>query len=680
MNFKSKMLTRTSTAALISLSFGLMVGCSDDSNPAAGNENVGGNGTIAQTNICAQFGDYYSSTAITGEILCYDAAGALAFWINADGSYGFPSTDTENQVNPPQPASSSSVALGDLGGNVGGNVAGSSSSVGGNMGGNVGGNSSANVGSDYESPSNGNEPAITYSATGASLTNDNGCVTVNGGEVVITCAGDYNFSGSYKGADAQIRVNSPKADSGVYLNLQGLTLENSADAPIYVQKASKAFVVAKKETVNTLSDGSTRTKSFSYTNEKGEQKIDTTSAAIYAKDDLTIKGTGTLKVTGNYNNGIQCSNDLRFRGETIVDVTAKNNGIKGKGMVDIEKGSFTIAATSGDGIKSDESTINGTDTTITEGKGIVNIKGGTINITKAGDDGIQAFNYVMIQDSVSTPSIKVTSTGKGIVSENVVYINGGEIEVNSGDDGVHSNMNIHFNGGSTTITAKGNDGVHADSTLYVNDGTIYVKDSYEGLEAWFIRVSGGVTEVHATDDAWNAAGGNDGSGNTTPGGGNNWGWNGAPGGFGGGGMGGWGGMGGGSGTLIVTGGHHYLNVGSGDTDGMDSNGELTVSGGVVVVECRLSGGMGGSFDSDGTATLSSKTILGFSTATSEAGTNYNVNFTNSNFYGNSSIAFKPEISGSKMVSSNGTPSAVSSTNSYAKNFTFPGGRVVYYNE
>ncbi|MCF0216939.1 MAG: hypothetical protein HUK21_10755, partial [Fibrobacteraceae bacterium] len=46
--------------------------------------------------------------------------------------------------------------------------------------------------------SNGNTPSITYTASGANLSNDNGCVTVNGGEVVITCGGDYDFSGSYK--------------------------------------------------------------------------------------------------------------------------------------------------------------------------------------------------------------------------------------------------------------------------------------------------------------------------------------------------------------------------------------------------------------------------------------------------------------------------------------------------
>ncbi|MCF0224846.1 MAG: hypothetical protein HUK20_11305, partial [Fibrobacter sp.] len=49
------------------------------------------------------------------------------------------------------------------------------------------------------------------------------------------------------------------------------------------------------------------------------------------------------------------------------------------------------------------------------------------------------------------------------------------------------------------------------------------------------------------------------------------------------------------------------------------------------------------------------------------------------YYGNSSIAFKPSISGSYIVSTDGQPAAVSNTSSYSKNATFPGGSVVYYN-
>ncbi len=663
---KFKLVKCLGAVSMTSLAFGLAA-CSDEgTNPVVSDPTVG----EVQQNPC-QYDGYNAVPGVNGETICMDPTGKIAFWINPDGTYGFPEADTTGNAVIPQPASSGSTP------------AISSSSIAA-----VPGSSStpavtpekpnpeiSNPEQPFASPSNGNVPAITYAATGASVQNDNGCVTVNGGEVLITCAGDYDFSGSYTGADAQIRVYSPKADSGVYLNLRGLTLENTADAPIYVQMASKTFVVAKKETTNKLSDGKTRTKSYTYVNDKGVEKVDTTAAAIYSKDDLTIKGEGTLTVNGNYNNGIQSSNDLRFRGETILTVNANNNGIKGKGMVDIEKGNITITATTGDGIKSDECTINGSDTTITEGKGIVSIKGGTIKITKAGDDGIQAYNYLMISDSVSVPSITINSTGKGLVSDNRVYVNGGDVNVTSGDDGVHSNLNIYFNGGKTTISAKDNDGVHADSTLYINDGTIHVKDSYEGLEAWYIKASGGITDVYATDDGWNAAGGNDGSGNNTQTGGNNWGFGGSRPGMGG----GFGGMGSSSGFLTVTGGIHYVKTGSGDTDGMDSNGELTISGGVVVVECQISGGMGGPFDSDGTATITSKTLLGFSgRQKSEAGTNYTLSFNTNSYYGNSNIAFKPTFSGS-YAQGTSQVSTVSNVNSYAKSVTLPSGNVIYYN-
>ncbi|MCF0223721.1 MAG: carbohydrate-binding domain-containing protein, partial [Fibrobacter sp.] len=256
--------------------------------------------------------------------------------------------------------------------------------------------------------SNGNSPSITYTANGATISNDNGCVTINGGEVIISCAGDYDLSGSYKGNDGQIRVNASKADSAVYLNLRGLTLENTEDAPIYIQNASKTFIVAKNGTVNTLTDAANRTKTFNYTNASGESKMDTTGATIYAKDDLTIKGEGSLTVNGNYNNGIQSSNDIKIKKGSLT-VSAKNNGIKGKGSVEISGGEVNVTTTEGDGIKSDECVVTqDTCSAAVEGKGIVAILGGKVTV-KAGDDGIYGYSAVIISDSAEVPTIKVTA-------------------------------------------------------------------------------------------------------------------------------------------------------------------------------------------------------------------------------------------------------------------------------
>ena len=538
---------------------------------------------------------------------------------------------------------------------------------------------------------NENATVITYTSNGASVANNNNCVEVNGGEVVITCAGDYDFSGNYSGADAQIRVYSPKADSGVYLNLRGLTLANSVDAPIYVQMASKAFVVAKRGSENTLSDGSSRTKTFNYVNGSGQAKTDTTSACIYAKDDLTIKGEGTLVVKGNYNNGIHTANDLRFRGETTVQITAKNNGVKGKGLVDIEKGNITVTSTGGDGIKSDADEA----ADLANGKGSITITGGTVTVNAA-MDGLTANNTVTIgKGEQGEPTIKITSGGgqtclgnstggqgggqggrggpggrggfggfgggnscspdssmKGIKADSSIIIEAGKIDINSHDDGIHSDGSITISGGFTTVKSD-DDGVHSEKTLTIKDGTVEVTMAYEGMEAAYMNFEGGITSVFTTNDAWNAAGANASSSTGGQGG---------RGGFAGG-----GGFGSSDGSKAkVTGGFHYLYVGTGDTDGMDSNGDIEMTGGVVIIECRMNGGMGGMVDSDGNTSITGGKLLGFGTNNSEEGTQYNVNFTAEKYYGTSEIAFKPSFSGSKMVSNVGQPSEVSNVSGMTK--------------
>ena len=541
----------------------------------------------------------------------------------------------------------------------------------------------------------GNHPVIAYAASGATVTNAGNCVPVTGGTVTIKCGGEYDFSGSYSGNDAQILVNTAKTDSSVYLNMKGLTLTNTADAPIYIQKASKAFVVAKNGTTNTFTDASSRAKTYSYTNDAGEAKTDTTGACIYSKDDLTIKGEGTLIVKANYNNGIHTSNDLKVK-NGLITVNAKNNGLKGKGSVEISGGTINITTTEGDGIKSD--TEDATD--LASGKGSIEITGGTITVTSA-FDGITAANAVVVANGESEkPTIKIitggghsclsdpttasSSTGrggfggggfpggmggsscsttesmKGIKGDSSIAISGGVIDINSRDDGLHSGGTITLSGGTMTI-ATDDDGVHAEKALYVKDNAnVSVTIAYEGMESPDMNFEGGITSVITTDDGWNAAGG---TSTTTGNNGGNTG-RGGPGGFGGGGF---GGMGGSTGNLKVSGGYHYVYVGTGDTDGIDSNGGISITGGVIIVECRMNGGMGGMVDSDGTTTISGNAkLLGFGTNNSEEGTQYSVSFNTNSYYGTSDIAFKPSFSGSKMVSSVGQPGVVNSVSGMTK--------------
>ena len=554
-----------------------------------------------------------------------------------------------------------------------------SSSSTGLIGSSAGGSANPGIGGSNDSPDteeddvvslDGSETTITFSGTDATVTNDNGCLTKGDKSITVTCSGNYYLQGT--ATDFQIIVSTAATDTGkVDLFLNGVSLKSS-DAPIYVQNAEKAELHLVQGTTNTIEDGSTRPQTHTYNN-----KVDTAKAAIYAKDDLSIKGSGSLTVKANYNNGIHTSNDLKIKKSTgTLNVSAKNCGLKGKASLTINGGNITVNA-SGDGIKSDED-----DTAkLAEGKGFVMIAGGTITITSA-FDGISASNTVQFTKGETTdePTVKITAGGgqtclgnstssqsgrggwgmmgggnscspdssmKGIKADSNIVIEAGKIDVNSHDDGIHSDGNITVSGGFASVKTD-DDGLHAEKALTIKGGTVEVAMAYEGMEGAEMNFEGGVTSVVTTNDGWNAAGGT-----STSTGGNQ------------GGRGG--GFGGSDGSKAkVTGGFHYIYVGTGDTDGLDSNGDIDISGGVVVIECRMNGGMGGMVDSDGSTSITGGKLLGFGTNNSEEGTQYSVNFTADNYYGTSDIAFKPSFSGSKMVSNVGQPGVVNSVDGMQK--------------
>ncbi|MBR7084973.1 MAG: carbohydrate-binding domain-containing protein, partial [Oscillospiraceae bacterium] len=230
-----------------------------------------------------------------------------------------------------------------------------------------------------------------YDLDGAEVTAPTN-VSVNGTYVTITTAGDYTVSGTADNGQLKVNTdNTVDATAAVTLSFEGLTLSNTSEAPVYVENVGDAVTISvKKGTTNTISDGTTHTDS--YTNSSGEVKE--INAAIFSRDDLKIKGKGTLIVNGNYQDGIVSKNDLKlWNGD--IQVTAVDDGIRGGNSVrigdpdtlvanggdgDYSNLNITVKTSAGDGIKSTE-----TD----EGKGFVIINGGTVNINSYAD-GIQA--------------------------------------------------------------------------------------------------------------------------------------------------------------------------------------------------------------------------------------------------------------------------------------------------
>lgn len=294
------------------------------------------------------------------------------------------------------------------------------------------------------------------SATKITLSGDSASVSgsgaaAEGSTVTISTAGTYIVSGNL--TDGSITVTTSENDK-VQIVLNGVKIACSSGPAIDVQSADKCFITLAEETQNSLSDGS------AFTSEDA-------NACVYATCDLTINGSGSLDVSGNYRHGVFSKDDLVVYGGSI-NVSAVEDGLNGKDSVKIGAGDVSIDS-GADGVKSSKST--------NPEKGFVYVSGGSLSID-AEDDGIQAKTYLCIA--------------------------GGSIEIDAADDALHSDLEGALNGGSTSVRS-GDDAFHCETKLEVNDGSFVAETCSEGYEAEQVVVNGGDTNICALDDAMNAS-------------------------------------------------------------------------------------------------------------------------------------------------------------------------------
>ena len=278
---------------------------------------------------------------------------------------------------------------------------------------------------------------------------------------------------------------------------------------------------------------------------KVDEELD---SVLLSKDDLYIEGDGSLKVISNID-GISSSDNLTINSGTFI-IEAGDDAIKGKDSLVIVDGNFTITS-NGDAIK----------TTNEDELGNLKIENGTFNITTNGD-AITSINILEINNgefTIKTKSSSLSASQKGIKANNNIVINDGTFNLDMNDDGIHSNKDVTINKGTFTI-ASNDDAIHADGKLEINDGTFTI-NAHEGLEATYVKVNGGDINISASDDGINA--GNKSNDYDT--------------------------------TIEINGGNLTIVMGQGDTDGIDSNGNIYINGGTINVTGNSA------FDYDGEA-------------------------------------------------------------------------------
>ena len=168
----------------------------------------------------------------------------------------------------------------------------------------------------------------------------------------------------------------------------------------------------------------------------------------------------------------------------------------------------------------------------------------------------------------------VTAANTAMKAHDSILACDGVYKLTAGSDGLHAEDNdddstgsILIQGGSFTVKA-GDDGVHATTTVTVNGGTLSIQAA-EGVEATQVIVNDGELSITATDDGINAGRKSKSL----------------------------------SVKIEISGGNVTIAMGAGDTDGIDSNGDLIITGGVIDITGQSP------FDYDGSCTYTGGTII-----------------------------------------------------------------------
>lgn len=370
---------------------------------------------------------------------------------------------------------------------------------------------------------------ILYDCQGAYVTVDMQTNSVKGVEIVV----------SGKSDDGGLKIYG---DKKFKLTLNGVELTSTLGPAINDQCKKRVFVHLAEGTTNRLTDAAAYSDDPYYLTGSTSADEDR-KGCFFSEGNLLFSGTGVLVAEGKQKHGIVTDGYFRMRpGVTIAVTGAAKNALHVKGDTDDGIGVYVgggliyanVASTAGKCIKTD------LDLDVTGGRLLLNTSGGSEY--DAGEND--------------------TSSAACIKTDGDVRITGGTLTLKStglGGKGINADGTLTFDGGSATVVTTGGKyvynaaqdltsspkGVKADGDIVINGGELNisvtgVSDGSEGLESKStITVNDGSVYVYAYDDAMNAAT-----------------------------------------NITVNGGKvccHAVN-----NDGIDSNGTITVTGGVVI--------------------------------------------------------------------------------------------------
>ena len=307
-----------------------------------------------------------------------------------------------------------------------------------------------------------------------------------------------------------------------------------------------------------------------------EQNVNTTNATKYTVSDgenITITSEGVYLISGTAKNVTIYveAGDLDKIQIVLEDLSITNEGVpviyvKTADKVFVTSNGENNLKVTGTFVKDDSNNLNAVifskqDITF-NGTGTLNIESTANGITGKDDIKITGGTY------------NIKSSAVGIRANDSIRIADGTINITAGTDGLHAENSSDDSKGYVFI-AKGtikieatDDCIHGGSVVQIDDGNITLNGA-EGIEGTYVQINGGTIKINGTGDGINAGSKSE----SYPV------------------------------TIEITGGEINIVMASGDTDGIDSNRDLKVSGGTINVTGSST------FDYDGNSTFTGGTII-----------------------------------------------------------------------
>ncbi len=380
---------------------------------------------------------------------------------------------------------------------------------------------------------------FSLAACSASTTEDN--------QTIVDSIFESTETSTQAETDAAVSSDSTDASSGASKTAANVTSTGVIDA-------SDLF------TDRDLTQSADLSSATSYT-VRDSENINITEEGVYVLSGAASNVTVTVEVEDNEK--VQIVLD----GVTITNTSAPVIYVKNADKVFVTTTSTenTLSVTSSftsDGDTNTDAVIFSKDDLVLNGTG-------TLNISST-DNGITSKDDL----KVTGGTINITCTSDAIEANDSIAVSDGSITINTSKDALHAENDddnskgyIYICGGTFNINA-GSDGIQGTTVVQIDGGTFNINAS-EGIEGTYVQINDGTINITASDDGIN--GSNKSSAYNV--------------------------------TVEINGGSITIDMGQGDTDAIDSNGNLYITGGTINITAQSP------FDYDGEGKKTGGTVI-----------------------------------------------------------------------